>query len=357
MKERASMYEPTVSIITVCLNSEKTIERTIKSVINQSYVNIEYIVIDGGSIDNTKDIIKKYEAYISYFISEKDQGIYDAINKGIDAATGDIIGIINSDDWYMEDAVETIVDCSREKEAEVYFGDFFFHEDGKNNVHNVNPPFKQLWHNMVMGHPAVFVIRKVYECFGKFDLSYRIAADFNFLNQLYYAGVSFVHIAKPIVFFSMGGISTTRVKLCEEETIKIRLHNIRKKIFIDILKEYLVDNRNIYIFGIGSWGIYIVEIIKDIVNIAGLIDNKQEKWNDSYLGYTISPPGSIKYTNACVFITAVNCEKEIEIQLLQMGIESKNIIKLSECLGRYEELIALECMNYYEWDITKCSRI
>ena len=99
---------PYFSIITVCYNSEKTIERTITSLRNQSYQNFEYIIIDGGSTDSTLEIIKKNLDVVSILVSEKDEGIYDAMNKGIDLASGEIIGIINSDDWYENDTLENI---------------------------------------------------------------------------------------------------------------------------------------------------------------------------------------------------------------------------------------------------------
>src|SRR5258705_5340519 len=102
-------YTPLVSIITIVYNGEKYIEDSIRSVINQSYKNIEYIIIDGGSSDNTVSIIKKYEKQIAFWISEKDKGISDAFNKGIAKATGEIIGILNSDDWYERDTVAKAV--------------------------------------------------------------------------------------------------------------------------------------------------------------------------------------------------------------------------------------------------------
>lgn len=103
-----------VSIITVVYNGAKTIEQTIQSVLNQTYENIEYIVIDGASNDGTQALVEKYVDNISYYISEKDNGLYYAMNKGIRKATGDIIGIINSDDWYGENAIKDIVDHFRE---------------------------------------------------------------------------------------------------------------------------------------------------------------------------------------------------------------------------------------------------
>ena len=117
--------ESLVSIITPCYNSEKTIEKTIKSVLGQTYKNIEYIIVDGGSSDSTIDIVKKYEMLFEgrmKVISEKDDGIYDAMNKGILNATGKLIGIVNSDDYYEADAVETVVKNMEEDEYQVLYG-------------------------------------------------------------------------------------------------------------------------------------------------------------------------------------------------------------------------------------------
>ena len=109
MKKSLKKYNKNyISIITVVLNAEKTIERTIKSIINQSYNKYEIIIIDGGSTDGTIDIIKKYKKKISYWISKKDQGIYHAMNKGIKKSSGNIIGILNSDDYYLKNALRTV---------------------------------------------------------------------------------------------------------------------------------------------------------------------------------------------------------------------------------------------------------
>src|SRR5690349_11081866 len=101
--------QPLVSIITIVYNGEKHLEQTIQSVLSQTYSNIEYIIIDGGSVDNSISIIKKYNNRLAYWISEKDSGISDAFNKGIAKARGEIIGLINADDWYETDAVEKVV--------------------------------------------------------------------------------------------------------------------------------------------------------------------------------------------------------------------------------------------------------
>lgn len=111
-----------VSIITVVYNGAGTIEQTIKSVLGQTYKNIEYIIIDGASTDGTQQIVEKYVDKIAYYVSEKDEGLYYAMNKGIGKATGEIIGIINSDDWYDINAVKNIVGLFSKKDAEVVYG-------------------------------------------------------------------------------------------------------------------------------------------------------------------------------------------------------------------------------------------
>ena len=119
-----------VSIITVCYNSAKTIKRTIKSVAEQDYEEIEYIIIDGGSTDGTLDIIDRYKDKISVLVSEPDEGIYDAMNKGIARATGDIIGFMNSDDWYADGAIVAIAEAFKKTEAEIVYGKTIISENG-----------------------------------------------------------------------------------------------------------------------------------------------------------------------------------------------------------------------------------
>ena len=128
-----------VSIITVVYNGAKTIEQTIQSVLNQTYENIEYIVIDGASNDGTQALVEKYVDNISYYISEKDNGLYYAMNKGIRKATGDIIGIINSDDWYGENAIKDIVDHFRENDVDLVYGQMItISENEKENINYLN---------------------------------------------------------------------------------------------------------------------------------------------------------------------------------------------------------------------------
>ena len=157
---------PLISIITVVFNGSKTLEQTIVSVINQKYQNIEYIVIDGGSTDGTLDIIKKYENDITYWISEPDKGIYHAMNKGIEKAKGEIIGIINSDDWYEESAVENIVaKYIKYPHKKIFHGDRYdIDKEGKKYIRKFNPSkFKLLYYGMTYNHPSMFIHKELYK--------------------------------------------------------------------------------------------------------------------------------------------------------------------------------------------------
>lgn len=204
------MYYPKISIITVSLNSEKTIERTILSVINQNYKLKEYIIVDGNSSDSTLNIIKKYEKKIDIIISEKDKGISDAFNKGIEAATGEIIGIINSDDLLCNGALEQIA-FNYEKQVGVYRGQIINWNEKTNYMSLENPDVKfNLFpiHARVC-HQGTFVRRDIYMCYGGFDLKLHWIMDLDLLIRLYNDGVKFKRITKPLGCFTLNGITYT----------------------------------------------------------------------------------------------------------------------------------------------------
>ena len=176
-----------VSIITVCYNSEKYISDAIKSVINQTYPNIEYIIIDGGSIDNTLSIITSFKTGIHKIVSEKDNGLYDAMNKGIAIATGDIIAFLNSDDLYINNSVILeIVECFERASPDVLYADLVY--VNRENINStirkwtssqyINGSFTKGWHPP---HPTFIVRKEVYSNFGGFNLNFSIAADFELM--------------------------------------------------------------------------------------------------------------------------------------------------------------------------------
>ena len=204
-----------VSIITVCFNSSKTIEETIQSVLSQDYPNIEYLVIDGGSIDGTQTIIQKYQGNIDSWVSEPDQGMYAAMNKGISMATGDVIGILNSDDVYVSSrAVSELMYVMSKAKADVVFADLILVD--QNNLNKVLryydsgrfQPRKFRW-GWMPAHPTVFVKKKYYDRVGLFALDYQIAADYEMLIRiLAIEKAPFAYLPKPMVRMRAGGAST-----------------------------------------------------------------------------------------------------------------------------------------------------
>lgn len=176
-----------ISIITVTYNSEATLEQTILSVIEQSYQNIEYIIVDGGSTDGTLKIIEKYKTKISKFISEKDNGLYDALNKGIDLATGEVIGFLHSDDFYTDkDVIHKYANTFIKNHSDAVYADLFYVD--KDNTNKIIRKWKSgnhkpnsFLHGWMPPHPTFFVKKVVYEKFGKFNLEFKHSADYELM--------------------------------------------------------------------------------------------------------------------------------------------------------------------------------
>ena len=202
---------PLISIITVVYNGEKTLEQTIQSVINQTYDNIEYIIIDGGSTDGTISIIKKYSKHINYWVSEADAGLYDAMNKGISLASGELIGMINSDDWYNLDTVSTIVSCLKFNSGKrIFHGDLLIHDkNGKQNLRRFNPSlFKMLNYGVTYNHPTFFVSKEIYKQYS-FNINLVSVSDVQFILEILLKEKDvFVYINKVLANFRKGGISS-----------------------------------------------------------------------------------------------------------------------------------------------------
>jgi len=207
-----------VSIITVSFNSAKTIADTIESVLSQDFPEIEYIIVDGNSSDDTVQIIRQYENHISKWISEKDQGMYDAMNKGIAMATGDVIGILNSDDIYMNTHVISDLMALLEKEkAQVVFADLILVDQNNDNKvlryydssHFHPDKFRFGW---MPAHPTVFVRRELYQVVGPFSTTYQIAADYEMLIRiLAIHKAPYAYFPKPVVRMRSGGVSTAGI--------------------------------------------------------------------------------------------------------------------------------------------------
>jgi len=203
-----------VSIITPVLNNKGTIETAIKSVLGQSYKNVEYIIVDGGSTDGTVEIISKYRDKIAKFVSEKDKGVFDGMNKGIKLATGDIIGILNSDDVYAsDDVVETIVK-TMERNIDVCWGDLVYVK--RDNPEKIIRYWKsseykegKIKRGWMPPHPTFFVRKWVYEKYGGFNLDLPISADYEvMLRFLERYKIKSCYIPQVLVKMRIGGQSS-----------------------------------------------------------------------------------------------------------------------------------------------------
>jgi glycosyltransferase involved in cell wall biosynthesis len=198
-----------VSIITPCYNSANSIGKTIDSIRAQTYNNIEYIVVDGASIDGTYDILQNRKSEIDYLISEKDKGIYDAINKGLEISSGDIIGILNSDDKFFDDKViEKIVDVFNEKEdVNCVYGNLIFIEKSKNYRQGL---FEESW---TPAHPTFYCRSIVYKELGKYKIDYNIASDVDFMfRALEIKEYKSWFINDYLIKMSIGGVSNQGLK-------------------------------------------------------------------------------------------------------------------------------------------------
>lgn len=202
-----------ISIITITYNSEKTLEQTIKSVVDQGYANLEYIIIDGGSKDGTLDIVNKYRDKIAVVVSEKDNGISDAFNKGIKRATGDVIGIINSDDLLAEGALKALSEAFDDNN-DVYRGNLLIWDD-TNGTQYVNIPtmhFDIKRNLLSVCHPSTFISRKAYDKWGVYNVDMRYMMDADILFRFYRKGATFKHIDRSLAIFRLGGVTSDNWK-------------------------------------------------------------------------------------------------------------------------------------------------
>jgi glycosyltransferase involved in cell wall biosynthesis len=205
-----------VSIVTVCFNSGATIRDTIKSVLNQTYPNIEYIIVDGGSTDDTLQIVSEYGDRIEKIVSEPDKGIYDAMNKGITLATGDVIGILNSDDFYASvDGVSAISAAYAQVRTDIIFGDLVYiaPTDTSRVVRLYRAAGFRPWmlrFGWMPPHPATFIKRSIYQEFGLYAMGYKTAADYEmFVRLLLLNRRSYFHLKKTIVHMRIGGVTSS----------------------------------------------------------------------------------------------------------------------------------------------------
>ncbi|MDU6428063.1 glycosyltransferase family 2 protein [Clostridium perfringens] len=231
--------KPKISIITVCYNSEKSIRKTLESIKRQKYNNYEIIIVDGESKDNTLKIIKEYKVVFKNKLkiySEKDNGIYDAMNKGIELANGEWIYFLNSDDWLNDEALIE-VDKYLSENIDFLYGDVIRVLEYNYNIYKklekASDSLKKISQGMLFSHQSLFVKKDVFEKIDKFDLNFNIAADWDFICRMYKNDYRYLHINYPISYFQMGGT-------CSKSHI-IQRHKVRKKNnLIGLADKYLI---------------------------------------------------------------------------------------------------------------------
>lgn len=343
-----------VSVITVVKNAVDTIEQTILSVLGQSYKNIEYIIVDGVSNDGTLNVINKYKNEISIVISETDNGIYDAMNKGILASKGDIIAFLNADDWYDKTAIEQVVNTFAKTECRIAYGNIMFC-DGDNYIKNDFIPLKKMWIQMAMMHPSTFISRELFDLYGNYDTSLRLAADYDLLLRFYEHSPRISYIDAVLAYFRTGGRSFSNCKLSALETIKVSLRHIdrspyplivknecKRKLFQvlceyeenkigEYLSELIEEDECISIWGCGWYGSRIAEALRQNKRIIDFyIDSDSNKWGNLISDGVISSPDTVIRYNGTIIITAEGIDDQID-SMIRSRCEGKvKVIRLSE---------------------------
>lgn len=246
---------PLVSIISVVYNNVEYVEKAINSVNSQSYPNIEYIVIDGGSTDGTIEVINKNIQLISEFISEKDNGIYDALNKGVKISSGEIIAILHSDDVFIDkSSVSLSVERMLDKDAEICFSDMIIvNRSNEKIVRYYKSQYFKKWLfriGWMPPHPTCFIKKNLFDKFGFYDLEYKIAADFDLLLRLLIVhSVSWTHLNKITVKMYNGGLSNSGFQS----------------------KKNIADEINLSLNNNKIWSIKILQLFRYIIRLAELI--------------------------------------------------------------------------------------
>lgn len=221
-----------VSIITTVFNAGDVLEKTIRSVLEQTYPHIEYIIIDGGSTNGTIEIIKKHQHHLAYWISEPDRGVYDGMNKGIQLATGNIIGLLNAGDWYEPNTAKIVAsEVKKHPQVDIFYGDRNYIIGGK-KVYKPSLPLEKtndFWLEPSLPHPAFFVTKRLYNELP-YDPQFKIVADYKFTLQALKLGKKTQHIPAILNNVTAGGLSSSYGKSpWQGYQVKLNMLNARLK--------------------------------------------------------------------------------------------------------------------------------
>ncbi len=370
------MKEPKISVITVSLNAEKTIERTICSVLRQNYENLEYIIIDGDSSDRTVDIIRKYNDKLSYWISEPDEGLYYAMNKGLRVATGDYVIFLNSDDYFASDALNQTKRFLDNEDVDVFYGDIIAcKESGESEA--IHPwPLDSLRWCVPFCHQAVFMRRKegLY-----FDTQFRIAADYNMLFEMYMKGAKFAYMPFVVSHFSMCGISSDYYKAnLEIIDIACRImnkydqdkHIFRSQVIKQLVRienrhrvemgtnhvqvaEYLIkkseNTGKIIVFGSGHIAERYIDIaLKYGLKVDYIVDNDKNKWGLSIFDIEIKSPEMLHKEKDCIlYVATERYVDEILCQIDELGLdETVKVYNFIQLVNEFDSMTENEIIEY-----------
>jgi len=244
-----------ITLITVCFNAETTIEQTLNSVLSQTYKNYEYWIIDGKSKDNTINIVKKCEPKFKgklKWISEKDNGLFDAMNKGIKKSTGDIIGILNADDIFAnKNVLSKIADTFEKTDCDATYSDLIFMDEATMKI--PQRIFVSKTGNYKLGwyppHPTLYVKKTIYEKYGLYNQKFKIAADYDFMLRIMKNKVKLQYIPETLIYMRSGGVSTRGLKgyyrSFSESMQALKNNQIRFKMFVNILRTIKIIQQGI----------------------------------------------------------------------------------------------------------------
>lgn len=234
---------PFFSIITVVYNAVETLEQTIQSVFSQSFQDFEYIIIDGGSTDGTLGIIEKYKTSIAYSVSEKDKGLYDAMNKGVRMCKGDYIAMLNADDWYEPLVLEKVALEAKKMNfpAVIAGGIQFWKDETKDKVSYSS--LTNFTKKMTVYHPASFISKRVYEEVGEYSLIYKLASDYDLLMRIFLSGNEIVCLDSVFANMRVSGLSEKKWKQALNESRLIKLNYFSSiKVNLEFLDMFLKDS-------------------------------------------------------------------------------------------------------------------
>lgn len=337
-----------LSVITVVYNGEKTIERTVQSVIDQKNAEIEYIIVDGGSTDSTMDRIDRYRENISHIISGPDNGIYDAMNKGSRLATGDIIAFLNSDDWYEKDILQYVIKEFENSETDLLCGDANVVNEYGNKIRKAQLNRRAIFRNLPASHQAVFARREWMEKIGGFCTEYRVSADFEWVTRSLVKGCRIAVLPMTVVNVSAGGFSEKHAELSYQEIKEIafryytgtgleadmrRYYAYREFIYTGKKEEWesadfsgnglkinLPKEKNIYIFGMGKVGKECYRLLEKLgYEVAGFMDNHPIDGQAEYMGRTVRRPERMQAGADYAVIASSKYENDMRKQMEGQG--------------------------------------